>query len=383
MIYPLTHNSWNKSEIQAIKNVIKSGMYSMSNNVKRFEKQLANFFNAKDAVMVNSGSSANLLIFALLKYKYNLKGDVLVPVVGWSTSYFPIHQNGFRLVFVDINPNTFNIDDNLIEKNITKNTCAILAINILGNTCNFKNINKIAKKHNLILIEDNCESFGAISNNKKLAGTNGLMGSLSFFFSHHLQTMEGGAILCKKKSDATYLRSLRAHGWRRDDESFFDIKNPIKKFKNSFKFYTPGYNLRPLEMSGAIGSVQLKKWNHFHSMRLQNAQLFKEIFGQNKNIIIQKELGVSSWFGFGFILQGKLKGKRDIIIKKFYTNQIECRPIVTGNFLKNPVIKLLNHKKSGKFINADNLHNNGLFLGNHSKNLSKQIQLAYKLISEI
>ena len=170
--------------------------------------------------MVNSGSSANLLMLNLLKnldgiIKKKTKPNIIAPVIGWSTSYYPICQNGFVINFVDVNKYTLNLDINEVEKQIDNNTVAILAINLLGNPCDFINLKKIAKKYNLVLLEDNCESLGAKSN-EKFTGTHGLMGSHSLFFSHHMQTMEGGIILTDDNNINDYLRSLRAHGWCRE-----------------------------------------------------------------------------------------------------------------------------------------------------------------------
>jgi CDP-6-deoxy-D-xylo-4-hexulose-3-dehydrase len=215
MKYPLAFSTWGKEEVEAIQKVIDTDMYTMGKHVKQFEQEFADLFNSPNAVMVNSGSSANLLMLSLLKWKYKLKGDIIVPVVGWATTYFPIAQNDFKINFVDVDPNTWNIDVNKIEQAITPNTCAIMPVNLLGNTCDYDAIIKICEKHNLMLIEDNCESMGSKFNGQ-YTGTFGLAGSFSFFFSHHIQTMEGGMVLCKNKEDADYLRSMRAHGWVRD-----------------------------------------------------------------------------------------------------------------------------------------------------------------------
>ena len=215
MIYPLASSSWGQEEVEAIQRVVETNMYTMGKHVKEFEDKFAETFNSKHAIMVNSGSSANLLMLSLLKWKYKLTGDIIVPAVGWATTYFPVSQNGFKLNFVDIDPNTFNIDVNKIKQAITPDTCAIMPVNLLGNSCDYQEIIKICDEYDLILIEDNCESMGAKWRNQ-YNGTIGLAGSFSFFFSHHIQTMEGGMILSDNKDDVDYLRSLRAHGWVRD-----------------------------------------------------------------------------------------------------------------------------------------------------------------------
>jgi CDP-6-deoxy-D-xylo-4-hexulose-3-dehydrase len=380
MTYALASDSWGEEEIEAIQKVIKSGRYTMGPFVKQYEKEFSDYFGCSDAVMVNSGSSANLLAIALLSVKYGLVGDIIVPAVSWSTTFFPLHQYGFKLNFVDIDKDTLNIDVNKIEKAITPNTSAIFAVNLLGNPNDFNKLKQICDKHKLILIEDNCESLGAKFENKH-TGTIGKLGTFSFFFSHHLQTMEGGMIAVQNKDDADFLRSLRAHGWIRDLPNENTIYNKTgDNFKDSFTFVTPGYCVRPLEMSGAIGSVQLKKWPSMREKRLKNAQYFKERFKDLKGIRIQKEIGESSWFGFSIVLEGHLEGRRDQIIKILTENKVETRPIVAGNFMKNPVIKYINYIDNYDYENADYIHSNGFFIGNDNTDLKNNIDHVYNLI---
>ena len=382
MKYPLACDTWDQREIKAIHEVIEGGRYTMGPKVKQFEKEFCEYFKCKDAVMVNSGSTANLLMLAILKEKYKLGGNIIVPAVSWSTTYFPAYQYGFHLNFVDIDKDTLNIDTTKIEAAIDAETSAIFAVNLLGNSCDYKKIKEIADKHGLVLIEDNCESLGAINTDlDKYTGTIGKMGSFSFFFSHHLQTMEGGMIACESKEDADYIRSLRAHGWCRD---LPDNNNIYTKtgdpFKDSFTFVTPGYSVRPLEMSGAIGSVQLKKWPEMRKQRVLNAEYFTEKFKDLFGIRIQTEIGSSSWFGFSIILENHLKGKRDELVKKLRDSGVECRPIVAGNFMKNPVIDYITYLDHNNYESANYIHDHGLFIGNDVRDLKENIDMVYDII---
>lgn len=382
MKYPLACDTWDQREIKAIHEVIEGGRYTMGPKVKQFEKEFCDYFKCEDAVMVNSGSTANLLMLAILKEKYKLGGNIIVPAVSWSTTYFPAYQYGFHLNFVDIDKDTLNIDTTKIEAAIDAETSAIFAVNLLGNSCDYEKIKEIADKHGLILIEDNCESLGAINNDlDKYTGTIGKMGSFSFFFSHHLQTMEGGMIACESKEDADYIRSLRAHGWCRD---LPDNNNIYTKtgdpFKDSFTFVTPGYSVRPLEMSGAIGSVQLKKWPEMRKQRVLNAEYFTEKFKDLFGIRIQTEIGSSSWFGFSIILENHLKGKRDELVKKLRDSGVECRPIVAGNFMKNPVIDYITYLDHNNYESANYIHDHGLFIGNDVRDLKENIDMVYDII---
>ena len=378
--YPLAFSTWGNEEVEAIQKVIDTDMYTMGKHVKQFEEEFAEHFGSPHAVMVNSGSSANLLMLSLLKWKYKLTGDVIVPVVGWATTYFPVVQNGFRLKFVDVNPNTWNIDVDKLKDAIDSNTCAIMAVNLLGNSCDYTKIKQLCDENNIKLIEDNCESMGAMHDGKH-TGTIGLAGSFSFFFSHHIQTMEGGMVLCQNEDDAQYMRSLRAHGWVRD----LPADSPLYKktgnaFDDNFIFATPGYNIRPLEMSGAIGSVQLKKWPLIEQTRMDNAKHFLDLFKEKPWCRIQQTVGHSSWFTFGIVLDGVLKGRRAEIIKALDEAGIQNRPLASRNFLKQPVMRDLNHVVSGDMSAADDIHDNGFFVGNGSKNIIEELDLLYSTI---
>ncbi len=394
MIYPLAYSTWGKEEIEAIQKVVDTDMYTMGKHVKQFEEEFAKRFGSENAVMVNSGSSANLLMLSLLKWKYKLTGNIIVPVVGWATTYFPIVQNGFKINFVDVDPNTWNIDVNKIEEAINPQTCAIMPVNLLGNSCDYSKIIDICTKHNLLLIEDNCESMGA-KYNGLYTGTIGLAGSFSFFFSHHIQTMEGGMVLCTDKDDADYMRSMRAHGWVRDlpDNSSLYQKTG-NAFDDNFIFATPGYNVRPLEMSGAIGSVQLTKWNKIMETRLANKTHFLSLFANKSWCRVQKEISESSWFTFGIVLDGELKGRRAEIVDALSKAGIQNRPLASRNFLKQPVMRDLDFIVSGQWVNpnkillaseqmtaADDIHNNGFFVGNGSEEIKEGIDKLYEVIS--
>ncbi len=381
MIYPLAYSTWGKEELEAIQRVCDSDMYTMGKHVKQFENEFAEVFGSENAVMVNSGSSANLLMLSLLKWKYKLTGDIIVPVVGWATTYFPISQNGFKINFVDVDKDTWNIDVNKIEAAITPNTCAVMAVNLLGNSCDYDRIVEICRRHNLILIEDNCESMGA-KHNGKHTGSIGLAGSFSFFFSHHIQTMEGGMVLTDSKDDADYMRSMRAHGWVRDlpDNSPLYQKTG-DAFNDNFIFATPGYNIRPLEMSGAIGIEQLKKWNNIMDARLKNKDHFLSLFANKPWVRVQKEIGTSSWFTFGMVLDGELKGRRQEVIDALSKAGIQNRPLASRNFLKQPVMRDLDFIDNKDYAAADDIHDNGFFVGNGSTLINEPIDKLYEVIS--
>jgi CDP-6-deoxy-D-xylo-4-hexulose-3-dehydrase len=382
--YPLATSTWDEKELEAIQSVINRDMYTMGESVAQFEKDFCEFTGSKYAVMVSSGSAANLIATAALFYTKNPKlkrGDeVIVPAVSWSTTYYPLYQYGFKLKFVDIDLETLNYDLDALKDAITENTKMIMLVNLLGNPNDFDKIFEITKDKNIILLEDNCESMGA-EYKGRLTGTFGIMGTFSTFFSHHMATMEGGVVVTDDEELYHILLSLRAHGWTRNlpKENKVCTKSD-NWFEESFRFVLPGYNVRPVEMSGAIGIEQLKKLPNFLEQRRKNARFFQEFFSNHLDFIIQKDIDNSSWFGFSLIIKPTSNLKRIDIVKKLMNANIDCRPIVAGNFTRNDVMKYFDYEIHGELKNADYLHENGLFVGNSQVCLDNEIKYLYKVL---
>jgi CDP-6-deoxy-D-xylo-4-hexulose-3-dehydrase len=259
--FPLATSTWDQAEYDALQNVIASGRFTMGPLVRRFEEQFAEAFGSKHAVMVNSGSSANLVAIAAAalddRNRLEPGDEIIVPAVSWATTYYPIHQYGLTLRFVDIDPHTLNLDLDQVEAAIGPRTRGVFAVNLLGNPVDYARLAAICDAHDLLLWEDNCESLGATFEGKA-AGTFGQMGTFSAFFSHHISTMEGGIVLTDDEKLSQMLTSLRAHGWTRE----LPVENHVHpksgdEFDDLFRFVLPGYNVRPLEMSGALGIEQL------------------------------------------------------------------------------------------------------------------------------
>ncbi|HED7359343.1 TPA: DegT/DnrJ/EryC1/StrS family aminotransferase [Campylobacter coli] len=375
--YMLASSTWDEKELQAIQDVIKSDMFTMGKKVTEFEKDFAKFVGSKYAVMTSSGSTANLIATAALFYTKNPKlkrGDeVIVPAVSWSTTYYPLYQYGLKLKFVDIDLETLNYDLDALSSAISDKTKMIMVVNLLGNPNDFDAINDLIGGKDIILLEDNCESMGAEYKGSQ-AGTFGIMGTFSTFFSHHMATMEGGFVVTDDEELYHILLCLRAHGWTRNLPKENKVANKSDDwFSESFRFVLPGYNVRPVEMSGAIGIEQLKKLPIFLKYRRENAKLFCECFKNHPDFIIQKEIGSSSWFGFSLIIKPDSILKRDNIIKKLEANNIEYRPIVTGDFTQNEVMKYFNYEIFGELKNAKILHENGFFVGNHQVDIAEHI----------
>lgn len=382
--YPLASSTWDDKELEAIQSVIDKDIYTMGNSVAEFEKQFGEFIDKKYVVMVSSGSAANLIATAALFYTKNpmlKKGDeVIVPAVSWSTTYFPLQQYGLKLKFVDIDLETLNYDLDALSLAITDNTKMIMVVNLLGNPNDFDAINKLIKDKNIFILEDNCESMGAEYKGKQ-TGTFGVMGTFSTFFSHHMATMEGGFVVTDNEELYHILLSLRAHGWTRNLPQKNHVSNKSDNwFEESFRFVLPGYNVRPVEMSGAIGIEQLKKLPTFLKQRRENAKLFQELFSNHSDFIIQKDIDNSSWFGFSLIIKPTSNLNRLEVVKKLTDAKIDCRPIVTGNFTKNEVMKYFDYEIHGELKNADYIHENGLFVGNHQICLKDEIRYLFNII---
>jgi CDP-6-deoxy-D-xylo-4-hexulose-3-dehydrase len=384
--YPLIMSTFTEEEKKAVLEVIESDRFTMGEKVKQFEKEFANYFSQKYAVMVNSGSSANLIATAALFYKREnplKKGDeVIVPCIGWATTYYPLYQYGLKLKFVDVDIETLNYDINKLEQAVTSKTKMIVTVSVLGNPCYFDKIQKLCDKNNIILFEDNCESMGAKFNNR-YTGTFGHVNTFSTFFSHHISTMEGGLVLTDDKELFNILKSLRNHGWTRDQDSDSPIFERLDNdFYESYRFILPGYNVRPMEMSGAIGLAQIKKLDNYIAVRRENADYFQELFKNDERFIIQKEVSESSWFSFTMIVNETKTFTREKVLNRLREKGIEFRIITGGNFLKHDVIKYFNYEVTGR-KNADIAHEKGFFVGNFPVDIKKNIEYLYNTLKTL
>lgn len=386
VFYPLASTSWDEAEYRALGRVIGSGRHTMGREVAAFEQDFARYCGSRFAVMASSGSAANLLALAAAfwhpDWNWRPGDEVIVPAVSWSTTYFPVTQTGLRLRFVDIEAATLNIDPDLVEAAITPRSRAILAVNLLGNPAALDRLRRIADAAGLVLIEDNCESLGAVLAGR-MAGTFGEMGTFSSFFSHHINTMEGGMVVTDDRILYDNLLALRAHGWTRDlgDDSHLPIDPD--PFQRQFRFVLPGYNLRPLEMEGALGRQQLLKLPGFVSARRDNGKFFQSLFADMDSVDIQHETGESSWFGFALVLKGRLAGRRGDLVRALAAAEIESRPVVAGNFLNNPVISKLDHSVASALPAAERIDRDGLFTGNHHFPIRPQIERLRQVVEDV
>ena len=388
--FPLVKNPYRSKDIFKAIKVLKTGKLTMGTNVLNFEKEFTSKLKTNYSLMVNSGSSANLLAIQCLINPYRKKrlkvGDeIIIPSLCWSTSLWPIVQSGLKPIFVDIDKETLNMNLTDLEKRITKRTKGIMLVHVLGNSTDMTKLMKIKKRYKLILIEDTCESLGAQYKSKFL-GTFGEFSSYSFYASHQISSGEGGMICCKDKSDYEIIKSLRSHGWSRNLSNEKKISNNNPHLDKRFIFYNSGFNLRPTEIAGAIGRSQFKDLFKFKKIRNLNRKNIINLFKKNKKInktikVIKPNKFVNpSWFGLPLIVNKKNLLKN--IMLKLEKNGIETRPIISGNFLKQPSVKKYGLIKNIKYKNADYINNHGFFIGlpfNKIKlNILKKIEQSFQ-----
>lgn len=334
--HPLAVSPWDDAEVEAAQRVLASGHTTMGPHVARFEGLFARRVGCRYGVMVNSGSSANLLMVAALLYtgRIGRGAQVAVPAVAWSTTVAPLQQLGMQVVVVDVDA-TLNINPALIPPDVD----VIFAVNALGNPCDYD-----AFPRTTMILEDNCEGLGA-SYHGRPTGAQGLMASHSLFFSHHISTMEGGVVTTNDRELYEMLLMLRSHGWTRD------LPNYQPGFGTSWGFHVPGFNVRPTEVQGAIGLQQLAKLDGILAERWANGSIYKGLINH------QQEVGQSSWFGFAV-----MSNDRDRVIDRL--DGIELRPILAGNILRHRMMDFCD-VEVGDTPMADRVHDCGFFVGNH------------------
>lgn len=371
-IVRLHEPTFGAEEIFAATETMLSTYVTMGKKVKAFERQYAEKFGHQYGVMVNSGSSANLLAVSVLANpvtENHLKpGDeVIVPALSWATTVWPLIQHNLVPVFVDCDPQTFNFDMNKLEAAITSKTKAIMLVHVYGNPCDMDSLMSIAKKHNLHVIEDCCESMGAYYKNKAV-GTFGKVGTFSFYFSHHITTLEGGICVTDDYEFTENMRIMRAHGWSREAEQHQKYVEKYPDIDPRFIFINIGYNIRPTEVQAAMGELQLPKLDNFVARRRETAAFYSSKLAKYDDLFsMQQETpdSISTWFGFSLIMKPNAPFTNKQLASFLQENGIETRPIIAGNMAKHPALQMFPHRVAGDLEQANNIMKNGLAFGNH------------------
>ena len=364
--------TFSADEINAALDCLLSTHVTMGQKVKSFETAFSSSGSFGPGVMVNSGSSANLLAIAALtnpeaRDALQPGDEVIVPALSWSTTVWPLIQLGLMPVVVDIEPATLNVDPNEIEAAITEKTRGIMVVHVYGNPCEMDAIQDICNRHSLILIEDCCEALGAIYDGKAV-GNFGRVGTFSFYFSHHITTLEGGITIAREQEDAELMRILRAHGWIREVEDQTPWTERYPEIHPRFLFVNLGYNLRATELQGAIGLVQLPKLPKYVKTRRSSAERFtQQLLAHAPLLHTQNETenGKHSWFGFPIILSKDAPFSANEIMTTLGGAGIETRPIICGNIARQPGLKLYPHRAHGDLSQASAVMDRGFSFGNH------------------
>jgi len=359
-------------EVAAALDVLISTRVTLGEKVLNFEDAFAAQSRTGNAVMSNSGSSANLLgVSSLMSPHYGRRlsaGDeVIVPALSWSTSVWPLIQMGLTPVIVDIDPRTLNIDPEAVERAVGPKTRAVLCVHVYGNPCDMTQLRGICAKHDLLLLEDCCEALGARYLDQEV-GTFGIWGTFSFYYSHHITTLEGGITVTDDFELAEIMRIQRAHGWLRELKKPEVFQKNYPDIDERFLFVDVGYNVRPTEVQAAFGLVQLPKLDDFVKRRRQNTILVRETLSEARDYIsIQEETkgGYSSCFGLPIVLGEQAVVGVRALRTRLLESGIETRPIICGNIARQPAMSYYEHRVVGDLGNADNVMLRGFTFGNH------------------
>ena len=363
-------------EENAVLDVIRNHKTIIGEKVKQFEKDIAALFGKELGIMVNSGSSANLLTFEILDIPEN--SEVITPILTFATTLSPIIKKGLIPVFVDVEPETYIVNISQIEQSITSKTKALMIPSLLGNVPDLKRLRKIADDNNLIFIEDSADTLGATFDGIP-TGKFSDVSTTSFYGSHIITAAgEGGMVCCNDEKMDERCRILR--GWGRSSainesekiEDRFSIKLDNIPYDSKFVFEEIGYNFLPTEISAAFGLVQLKKLNKFAQIRQKNFENLNSFFSNQRFFKLPKQLPQvkTSWLAFPLTINSDAPFSRIEIVKHLESHGIQTRPVFTGNVLRQPAFEKINYKNIGNNYDvANNIMKNSFIIGcNHGLN---------------
>ena len=386
--HPLMHDNFTKADMNAAIKLLKkkSRILTQSKYVNEFEKKWSKWLGVKYSVFVNSGSSANLLTMSVLKILYG-KGEIILPTLTWVSDINSVIQNNFKPIFVDINPKNLCMSEDQIIKKVNKNTLAVFLTHAQGFNGLTSKLISFLKKKKVLLIEDVSESHGATFNKKKL-GTFGKISNFSFYYAHHMSTIEGGMVCTNDKKIYEMVKILRSHGMARESHNRNFEKSMIKKYPKlspKFIFLYPGYNLRNNEVGAAIGLSQLKSLNKNNIKRKRNFNLFLNLIDKSKyrtNFLMEGSCN----YAFPVILNKKNLVSRNIFEKTLYKNKIEFRRgnAGGGNQLRQPYLqKFIKKVNFRNFREVDHVHFFGYYIGNYPSLTKRKITKICKILNEV
>tara|TARA_B100000212_G_scaffold333590_1_gene303216 strand:- start:345 stop:1520 length:1176 start_codon:yes stop_codon:yes gene_type:complete len=345
-----------------------------------FERKLSNYIGCKFSRFVNSGSSANLLIAAAnLYYKSLNNKKIAIPAVSWSTTLSPFIQLGYEPFLIDCDKENLGINiDHFYEVATKENLSTLVLVHVLGHDSSIEKIVDICEEKNIRLFEDSCESLGSICGSKKL-GSFGLASSFSFYYGHHISTIEGGAVCTSNDDFADLICSMRSHGWSRDlpREKVLSLKNEYKvsNFRDLYSFYFPGFNLRSSDLNAYLGLQQLNLLDDYCKIRFKIFKHYKRRLPQFWFQTSNTEF-ISS-FAYGTFVQNPTE-----VWEYMRDNGVETRPLICGSMGQQPFWKDFNNGYSD-FLYANQVHNFGIYLPNNADLDKSQIDKVCDLFQEV
>lgn len=348
-------------------------------NTEKFEKEWSKWTGAKYSIYVNSGSSANLLAFYTLIQSGKMKNKkVIVPALSWATTVAPAIQLGLEPIMCDCSMSNLGLDLEHLQQLIEEHDPSIVVtVNVLGFANDYDEITKLCKDNDCLLLEDSCESIGTIYNNKK-TGTFGDISTFSFYFGHHLSTIEGGMVCTSDESLRDLLLALRSHGWDRDlskqKQEELRLKNGVGDFRSLYTFYYPGFNVRSTDLQAFIGLEQMKKIDFICQRRKENFDIYNSLLKKPFLLNDPKHQFISN-FAFPFINKQIIK-----IIQELQNNSIETRPLISGSIARQPFWTNLYGNTLLK--NADYIHENGIYLPNNPKMTPDMIEKVVSILNK-
>lgn len=368
--------------------ILQTKKFSMDQQCARFEEEFAAFQGAKEAILFNSGGSANLAIFQTLKNLGKLKeGDkVGFSALTWSTNVMPIIQLGLQPVPVDCEPTTLNVMSYQLKERLEDTEIQALFItNALGFAGNLEAIQIICSEKNIILIEDNCEALGTELSARK-TGSFGEMASFSFFVAHHMSTIEGGMVCTNDEEFAEMLRIVRANGWDRNIKANQQHKwrkkyNIHSEFNAKYTFYDLGYNFRPTEITGFLGSYQMQFLEDNIAVRENNYISLESAVKENPDLITLDRSHITVLSSYAFPVLCKTQEIREKYLAQFSGAGVEIRPMIAGNIQNQPFYRKY-ISKLYKLVGTDKVHECGFYCGNYPELTETDIQTLCSCLSK-
>lgn len=372
-LWPLINDNITEEDKRALANfVLTTNRFTNGPRVRQFEQEWAEWLGVKYSVMVGSGAAANYITTSIIRELKGQNGEIIVPPIGWVSDVSSVINTGFTPVFVDVDLQSMAITTENIEQAINENTKAIVLVHALGFNGLTDTMLELAKKHDIILVEDCCESHGALHNGK-LVGTMGDMSCFSFYFGHHMTTIEGGMLCTNNEEIYELARMFRSHGMTREASAETQAKYAKPDVNPLFTFAVPGYNMRSTEINAVLGSQQIKRLNDNIAARAENLKVWLENLDPQKYFVDFKVEGNSN---YALPLIWSDATKKAAICNLLEEEKVEYRLGTAGggNQARQPYLERYAHVVVGALMVSDYIQDHGLYVGNHPELTVEQIK---------